>query len=132
MVSLTLPSFSFSLLFLVLQVRTAACKSLGALSKLSAQYAQKALDLLMGMMNDDTEAVRLQTLQALFHMATYGCLTVQEMHMHMFLGLLVDMNASIRDATRKILGLVNLPKLQMFKSAIDVLITSLEKHQEVC
>lgn len=66
-------------------MRTAACKSLGALSKLSAQYAQKALDLLMGMMNDDTEAVRLQTLQALFHMATYGCLTVQEMHMHMVL-----------------------------------------------
>uniref|UniRef100_A0A0E0KC52 Uncharacterized protein n=1 Tax=Oryza punctata TaxID=4537 RepID=A0A0E0KC52_ORYPU len=112
------------------KVRTAACKSLGALSKLSTQYAQKALDLLMGMMNDDTEAVRLQTLQALFHMATYGCLTVQEMHMHMFLGLLVDMNALIRDATRKILGLVNLPKLQMFKSAINVLITSLEKHQE--
>ncbi|XP_040378112.1 protein SIEL isoform X2 [Oryza brachyantha] len=112
------------------QVRTAACKSLGTLSKFSTQYAQKALDLLMDMMNDDTEAVRLQTLQTLFHMATYGCLSVQEMHMHMFLGLLVDMNALIRDATRKILGLVNLPKLQMFKSAIDVLITSLEKHQE--
>ncbi|KAF0903970.1 hypothetical protein E2562_030102 [Oryza meyeriana var. granulata] len=112
------------------QVRTAACKSLGALSKFSTQYAQKALDLLMDMMNDDTEAVRLQTLQTLLHMATYGCLSVQEMHMHMFLGLLVDMNALIRDATRKILGLVKLPKLQMFKSAIDVLITSLEKHQE--
>uniref|UniRef100_A0A0D9VSM8 Integrator complex subunit 4 n=1 Tax=Leersia perrieri TaxID=77586 RepID=A0A0D9VSM8_9ORYZ len=113
------------------QVRTAACKSLGALSKFSTQYAQKALDLLMGMMNDDTEAVRLQTLQSVFHMATYGCLSVQEMHMHMFLGLLVDTNVLIRNSTRKILGSVNLPKLQMFKSAIDVLITSLEKHQEI-
>ncbi|KAG8074500.1 hypothetical protein GUJ93_ZPchr0006g44793 [Zizania palustris] len=112
------------------QVRTAACKSLGALSKFSTQYAQKALDLLMDMMNDDTEAVRMQTLHTLFYMATYGCLSVQEMHMHMFLGLLIDTNALIRDATRKILGLVNLPKLQMFKSAIDVLITSLEKNPE--
>ncbi|VAH89565.1 unnamed protein product [Triticum turgidum subsp. durum] len=65
------------------QVRTVACKTLGALAKLSNQYAQKALDLLMDMMNDDTEAVRLQTLQTLFDIATYGCLSMQEKHMHM-------------------------------------------------
>lgn len=112
------------------QVRTAACKSLGALAKFSIHYAQKALDMLMDMMNDDTEAVRLQTLQTLFHMATYGYLSVQEKHMHMFLGLLIDANAIIRNAAHKILGLVNLPKLQMFKSAVDGLITSLEKNPE--
>ncbi|KAL6645787.1 hypothetical protein ACP70R_017395 [Stipagrostis hirtigluma subsp. patula] len=112
------------------QVRTVACKSLGALAKFSTQFAQKALDLLMDMMNDDTEAVRLQTLQALLDMATYGCLSVQEKHMHMFLGLLVDANVLIRDAARKILGLVNLPKLQMFKSAVDGLISSMEKYPE--
>ena len=66
-------------------MRTAACTSLGALAKFSSQYAEKALDLLMDMMNDDTEAVRLQTLQALFHMATYGYLRVEEKHMHMVL-----------------------------------------------
>ncbi|KAJ1297692.1 hypothetical protein BS78_01G396100 [Paspalum vaginatum] len=112
------------------QVRTVACQSLGALAKFSKQYAEKALDLLMDMMNDDTRAVRLQTLQALFQMATYGCLSVQEKHMHMFLGLLVDTSALIRDAARKILGLVTLPKLQMFKSAVDGLVTSLEKNPE--
>ncbi|OEL12832.1 Protein SIEL [Dichanthelium oligosanthes] len=112
------------------QVRTAACTSLGVLTKFSSQYAERALDLLMDMMNDDTEAVRLQTLQALFHMATYGYLSMQEKHMHMFLGLLVDGNALIRNAAHKILGLVNLPKLQMFKSAVDGLITSLEKNPE--
>ncbi|CAD6210811.1 unnamed protein product [Miscanthus lutarioriparius] len=112
------------------QVRRTACKSLGALAKFSTQYTEKALDLLMDMMNDDSEAVRLQTLEALFHMATYGCLSVQEKHMHMFLGLLVDANALIRDAALKILGLVNMPKLQIFKSAVDGLITSLEKYPE--
>ncbi|PWZ32727.1 Fructose-bisphosphate aldolase 3, chloroplastic [Zea mays] len=53
-------------------VRRTACKSLGALAKFSTQYTEKALDLLMDMMNDDTEAVRLQALEALFRMATYG------------------------------------------------------------
>jgi integrator complex subunit 4 len=48
-----------------------------------------------------------------------------------FLGLLVDATAVIRDAARKILGLVNMPKLQIFKSAVDGLITSLEKYPEV-
>ncbi|XP_066388252.1 protein SIEL-like isoform X2 [Miscanthus floridulus] len=112
------------------QVRRTACKSLGALAKFSTQYTEKALDLLMDMMNDDMEAVRLQTLEALFHMATYGYLSVQEKHMHMFLGLLVDANALIRDAARKIFGLINMPKLQIFKSAVDGLITSLEKYPE--
>ncbi|ONM12882.1 Protein SIEL [Zea mays] len=66
-------------------VRRTACKSLGALAKFSTQYTEKALDLLMDMMNDDTEAVRLQALEALFRMSTYGCLSVHEKHMHMVL-----------------------------------------------
>ena len=75
----------FYFIAFTLQVRRTACKSLGALAKFSTQYTEKALDLLMDMMNDDTEAVRLQALEALFRMATYGCLSVQEKHMHMVL-----------------------------------------------
>lgn len=37
----------------------------------------------MDMLNDDAEAVRLQTLQTLFHMATHDRLMVQEKHMDM-------------------------------------------------
>jgi len=44
--------------------------------------------------------------------------------------LLVDANVLIRDAARKIFGLVNMPKLQIFKSAVDGLVTSLEKYPE--
>jgi len=39
-------------------------------------------------------------------------------------------NFVVRINAHKILGLVNLPKLQMFKSALDGLITSLEKNPE--
>jgi len=84
----------------------------------------------MDMMNDDTEAVRLQTLETLLDMATYGHLSVQEKHMHMFLGILMDANVIVQNAARKILGSVKLPKLQMFKSALDGLIAGLEKNPE--
>ena len=49
-----------------------------------------------------------------------------------FLGILMDANVVVRNAARKILGSVNLPKLQMFKSALDGLIAGLEKNPEVC
>ena len=48
-----------------------------------------------------------------------------------FLGILMDANVIVRNAARKILGFVKLPKLQMFKSALDGLIAGLEKNPEV-
>ncbi|KAJ6778037.1 hypothetical protein OIU74_001930 [Salix koriyanagi] len=50
----------------------------------------ESLSLLMDMLNDDSMAVRLEALEALHHMATFDCLNVQEIHMHMFLGSLLD------------------------------------------
>ncbi|XP_072997991.1 protein SIEL isoform X2 [Typha latifolia] len=71
-----------------------------------------------------------EVLQTLFDMATYDRLQVQEKHMHMFLGLLGDFNASIRSSARKTLRLMKLPKLEIFKSAIDGLIGNLETYPE--
>ncbi|XP_072976272.1 protein SIEL isoform X2 [Typha angustifolia] len=71
-----------------------------------------------------------EVLQTLFDMATYDRLQVQEKHMHMFLGLLGDVNASIRSSARKTLRLMKLPKLEIFKSAIDGLIGNLETYPE--
>ncbi|XP_019705913.1 protein SIEL isoform X3 [Elaeis guineensis] len=112
------------------QVRTIACQSLGMLATFSIQFADNALNLLMDMLNDDAEAVRLQTLQTLFHMATHDHLRVQEKHMDMFLGLLADISALIRRAARKVLQLMMLPDIETFKSAINCLITNLETYPE--
>lgn len=49
----------------------------------SVRFADEALSLLMDMLNDDAEVVRLQTLETIFLMATYDHLKVQEKHMHM-------------------------------------------------
>ncbi|XP_008793958.4 protein SIEL isoform X2 [Phoenix dactylifera] len=112
------------------EVRTIACKSLGMLATFSIQFADNALNLLMDMLNDDAEAVRLQTLQTLFHMATHDRLMVQEKHMDMFLGLLADISALIRRAARKVLQLMMLPDIKTFKFTIDCLITNLETYPE--
>lgn len=63
------------------------------LSTSSVQFAIDSTNLLMDMSNDDTEIVRLQSLQTLYHMATYDRLTMQVKHMQMvcygYRGLLV-------------------------------------------
>lgn len=108
------------------EVRSSACYSLRMPAILSADFAAEALDLLMDVLNDDSTIVRLQVLETIHHMAVCGHLKVKEMHMHMFLGTLVDMNSSIRCTARKVLRLTKLHDLHMFKLVADSLIQSLE------
>lgn len=59
---------------------------------LSAGFATGALGLLMDVLNDDSVVVRLQALETMHHMAVYGHVKVQEMHMHMVSFLLIQLN----------------------------------------
>lgn len=115
------------------EVRSSACYSMRIPAILSSDFASGALNLLMDILNDDSVAVRLQTLETMHHIALYGNLKVQEMHMHMFLGALIDINSSIRFTARKVLRLTKLHDLILFKLALDTLIKSLEKypHDEI-
>lgn len=111
-------------------VRRSACRSLGYLAVLSAKFASEALNLLMDVLNDDTRVVRLQTLEVMHHMATYGHLKLQETHMHMFLGTLVDNCISIRSATRKVLQVSKLSSSKLFESSANALLESLEIYPQ--
>lgn len=66
-----------------LKVRKSACHSLRTLTIISAEFAGEALNLLMDVLNDDSMFVRLEALETMLHMATYGHLKVQGTHMHM-------------------------------------------------
>lgn len=112
------------------EVRSSACYALRMPAILSADFAAGALGLLMDVLNDDSTVVRLQALETMHHMAVFGHLKVQEMHMHMFLGALVDVNSSIRFTARKVLRLTKLRDLPMFKLAADKLIQSLEIYPQ--
>lgn len=76
--------FYFIFLFVLnLKVRKSTCHSLRTLTIISAEFSEKALNLLMDVLNDDSMFVRLQALETMLHMATYGLLKVQGTHMHM-------------------------------------------------
>ncbi|KAL5058233.1 hypothetical protein RYX36_029837 [Vicia faba] len=110
------------------EVRKSACQSLHRLTILSVEFAREALDLLMDMLNDDSVVVRLQALETMHHMALNGWLKLQEKHLHMFLGALVDNCREVRCAVRKILKVVRLGDLAMFKSSIDRLLKNLDSY----
>ncbi|KAF9597496.1 hypothetical protein IFM89_019023 [Coptis chinensis] len=115
---------------LVLKVRTSASISLGKLTVFSGKFSENALSLLMDMLNDDMMSVQLQCLEIMYGMATSDRLKVQQTHMHLFLGTLVDSCSLIRCATRKILRLMKLTGVDMFKSVTNDLLTNLESYPE--
>ncbi|GLT89368.1 hypothetical protein SLE2022_073510 [Rubroshorea leprosula] len=112
------------------EVRMSACYSLRTLTVFSAKFAGEALNLLMDMLNDDSRSVRLQALETMHQMATCDHLKVEETHMHTFVGTLFDNNAFIRSAARKILKIVKLRKLKLFKQCIDSLLANLESYPQ--
>ncbi|KAJ0087630.1 hypothetical protein Patl1_31437 [Pistacia atlantica] len=112
------------------EVRKSACSSLGLLSVLSEKFAGEALNFLVDMLNDDSVTVRLQALETMLLMANCEHLKVQEIHMHMFLGTLVDKNALVRSAARKILRSVKVPNADFFKLFVDGLLENLKIYPQ--
>ncbi|XP_031284736.1 protein SIEL-like [Pistacia vera] len=112
------------------EVRKSACSSLGLLSVLSEKFAGEALNFLVDMLNDDSVTVRLQALETMLLMANCEHLKVQEIHMHMFLGTLVDKNALVRSAARKILRSVKVPNVDFFKLFVDGLLENLKIYPQ--
>ncbi|KAK6164797.1 hypothetical protein DH2020_001661 [Rehmannia glutinosa] len=112
------------------QVRRPACQALQTLTVLSAQFAGGAVHLLMDMLNDDSVVVRLQALETLHHMAMHDHLKVDESHLRMFFGALIDNNALIRSAARKTIQLTKLQELKMLRSCIDGLIKNLNLYPQ--
>ncbi|KAL5162100.1 Protein SIEL [Glycine soja] len=112
------------------EVRKSVCESLRTLTSLSSEFARKALDSLMDVLNDESEVVRLQSLETLHHMAINGRLKLLEKHLHMFLGALVDNSWDVRYTDRKILKVVKLNYLALFKSSVDSLLGSLDSYPQ--
>ncbi|CAK9162369.1 unnamed protein product [Ilex paraguariensis] len=112
------------------EVRRSACFSLRTLTILSSEFAGQILNLLMDVLNDDSTVVRLQAMETLHHMAIFKNLEVQEAHLHMLLGTLVDTSTLIRSAARKILRLTKLHNLDMCKLCLHGLIENLEMYPQ--
>ncbi|KMZ64312.1 hypothetical protein ZOSMA_376G00190, partial [Zostera marina] len=113
------------------EVRTAASFSLGMLTVFSIPFTSGVINLLMDMLNDDAMIIKMQTFKILLNISQYDQLKVQEIHMPMFLGMLSDINASIRHAARKVLCTIMLPNMELFKSSIHTLLTNLKTYPQL-
>ncbi|KAK7339973.1 hypothetical protein VNO77_20663 [Canavalia gladiata] len=112
------------------EVRKSACQSLCTLTSLSVKFAREALDLLVDVLNDDSVVVRSHALETMHHMAINGFLKLHEKHLHMFLSALVDNSWDVRCTVRKILKLVKLNDLDMFKSSFDRLLENVDSYPQ--
>ncbi|KAL2509940.1 Protein SIEL [Forsythia ovata] len=112
------------------EVRRSACRSLCMLTAVSAEFASEAVNILMDMLNDDSVVVRLQALETIHFMAISDHLKVEEAHLHMFLGTLLDRSDSIRSTARNTLQLIKLRNLAMFRLGIDALMKNLEFYPQ--
>lgn len=111
------------------EVRRSACSSLSALSSLSSDFAYKALNLLVDMLNDDSIAVRLQALQTVHHLAQHDH-QVQEENLNLLFGALFDTSTSIRSEARRIVQLLKLHSLKMFKFCVNGLVENMEIYPQ--
>ncbi|XP_073289207.1 protein SIEL [Primulina huaijiensis] len=108
------------------EVRRSACCALQMLMAFSSEFTGEAVHVLMDILNDDSLVVRIQALETLHHISLCGRLKVEESHLHMFFGSLMDGSPMIRSASRKAIQSIKLPKLKMFRLCIDALVKNLE------
>lgn len=109
-------------------MKRSACCALQMLMAFSSEFTGEAVHVLMDILNDDSLVVQLQALETLHHISLCGQLKVEESHLHMFFGSLMDGSPLIRSASRKAIQSIKLPKLKMFRLCIDALVKNLELY----
>ncbi|XP_074301734.1 protein SIEL-like isoform X1 [Silene latifolia] len=110
------------------EVQQAACVTLRMLPAVSGQFAGEVFNIVSDVLNDDSIIVRLEALKTLHHMAVSGCLKMQEEHIEMLLGTLVDSCLHIRSEAICIIGSVKLPSLKLSKVTVESLLECLDMY----
>lgn len=113
-----------------LEVRCAAIEALAKLACKCEKMASGAANLLLDMLNEEVEIVRMQAMHALSQLATAGYLSVNDQHLHLFLGVVKDINPEMRKGGCNLLSTSQLPSFSIFHSVVCTLLTSLEHHPE--
>ncbi|KAL9239279.1 hypothetical protein vseg_013617 [Gypsophila vaccaria] len=108
------------------EVQQAACITLRMLPVVSGQFAGEAVNIVSYVLNDDSIIVRLEALRTVQHLVMSGHLKIQEEHIDMLLGTLVDSCPQIRSTATNIIGSVKLPTLKLSKMTVESLLESLD------
>uniref|UniRef100_A0A8C7UIN0 Integrator complex subunit 4 n=1 Tax=Oncorhynchus mykiss TaxID=8022 RepID=A0A8C7UIN0_ONCMY len=108
------------------EVRIAAVDALSALAQSSASFAEKCLDFLVDMFNDEIEEVRLQSIHVLRQISTN--ITLREDQLDTVLAVLEDSSRDIREALHELLCFTNVSTKECIQLALLELLKNLTKY----
>uniref|UniRef100_A0A8B9KNN6 Integrator complex subunit 4 n=1 Tax=Astyanax mexicanus TaxID=7994 RepID=A0A8B9KNN6_ASTMX len=122
--------YEFLLMFLCgcfpAEVRIAAVEALCCLAQASPSFAEKCLDFLVDMFNDEIEEVRLQSIHALRQISTH--ITLREDQLDTVLAVLEDSSRDIREALHELLCYTNVSTKDCIQLALLELLKNLTKY----
>ncbi|KAG7222063.1 hypothetical protein INR49_016762 [Caranx melampygus] len=108
------------------EVRIAAVEALCQLARSSPSFAEKCLDFLVDMFNDEIEEVRLQSIHVLREISTH--ITLREDQLDTVLAVLEDSSRDIREAVHELLCYTNVSTKECIQLALLELLKNLNKY----
>ncbi|XP_034556724.1 integrator complex subunit 4 [Notolabrus celidotus] len=108
------------------EVRIAAVEALCQLARSSASFAEKCLDFLVDMFNDEIEEVRLQSIHVLREISTH--ITLREDQLDTVLAVLEDSSRDIREALHELICYTNVSTKECIQLALLELLKNLNKY----
>uniref|UniRef100_A0A8C2X6C0 Integrator complex subunit 4 n=1 Tax=Cyclopterus lumpus TaxID=8103 RepID=A0A8C2X6C0_CYCLU len=108
------------------EVRIAAVEALSQLARSSPSFAEKCLDFLVDMFNDEIEEVRLQSIHVLREISTH--ITLREDQLDTVLAVLEDSSRDIREALHELICYTNVSTKECIQLALLELLKNLNKY----
>ncbi|XP_039600167.1 integrator complex subunit 4 [Polypterus senegalus] len=108
------------------EVRIAAVEAVCTLAQASASFAEKCLDFLVDMFNDEIEEVRLQSIHVLRQISSQ--ITLREDQLDTVLAVLEDSSRDIREALHELLCYTNVSTKECIQLALVELLKNLSKY----
>ncbi|XP_053313893.1 integrator complex subunit 4 isoform X2 [Spea bombifrons] len=108
------------------EVRIAAVESLCLLARSSRPFAEKCLDFLVDMFNDEIEEVRLQSIHTMRKISDN--ITLREDQLDTVLAVLEDSSRDIREALHELLCCTNVSTKECIQLALVELLKNLSKY----
>ncbi|KND00027.1 uncharacterized protein SPPG_04373 [Spizellomyces punctatus DAOM BR117] len=111
-------------------VRNSAVDAVSDLVLVSTPFAQKSLEFLVDILNDETESVRLNAINSLRRMAHIQATTMDDSQIESMSLILRDADQTIRHAAHRLLGAVRVSSIETLRLVLSLLDQNLGRFPE--